>query len=466
MGNEQRERLKTALRVSGPLAALVVGAVLFLGRPGPISRLPESVSKLVDAFEPDIAWDHGDPEEHGVDRECLDAFHEDLRSRRTSAFLLARRGRILYEEYREMGGADAPHYTAALAKALVGSFALLLAVEEGPLGLSDRASRFIPHWRDDPTLSRITIAQLASHTSGLEDVDFTTSNQGWKARYFENHADRFPLALKRSRVIHPPGTRYSYSGLGFYALSYAITASLQATEYPDIPSLLRERLMRPLGIPGKAWSMSYGRTYSFDGMTQVAIGSGAAFSPRAAGRLGQLVLQQGRWEGRELLSLRSIREMTRARQPAGASEAIAPAPALGWWVNSTGFWPEVPRDAIVGAGIGHQLVVVVPSLELVAVRMGEELEPPRSWGAPFWAATSTRFLRPLLACVGTSTSADLPATTVSSARRGASRPQPHPAPGGVRGIRARDHRAGPAGSARARATTEATRPPRRGAPPA
>jgi len=399
----ERERgLRTPLLIVGPLLAILLGAGLVVASSDSLARVHERLLRIVDGLEPDIVWERGDPEKYGVDRRCLETVYEDLRSHRTTAFLLARRGRIVYEGYGDVGRVDAPHYAAALTKALVGSFALLLAVEEGPLELSGPASRFVPHWRGDPAKSRITIEQLASHTSGLEDVDFTRRSRGWKARYFENPAERFLLALTRPRVLYPPGTRYSYSGLGFYALSYAITASLQRTDYPDIPALLEERLMKPLGIPPKAWSMSYAQSYSLDGRTQVAIGSGGSFSPRAVARLGQLVLQDGRWEGRRLLSARSIAEMTRARAPSDPSGASAPAPALGWWVNSTGFWPDVPRDAVVGAGIGHQLVLLVPSLELVAVRMGQELEEPRSWGGPFWAATGTRFLRPLLGCVAPS----------------------------------------------------------------
>jgi hypothetical protein len=46
---------------------------------------------------------------------------------------------------------------------------------------------------------------------------------------------------------------------------------------------------------------------------------------------------------------------------------------IGWWSNGDGKYPELPRDAFWGSGAGHQVVLVVPSLSLVAVRNGASL---------------------------------------------------------------------------------------------
>ena len=46
------------------------------------------------------------------------------------------------------------------------------------------------------------------------------------------------------------------------------------------------------------------------------------------------------------------------------------APAAGWWSNGLGVWPSVPRDTFLGAGVDHQILAVVPGLELVIVRPG------------------------------------------------------------------------------------------------
>jgi hypothetical protein len=46
---------------------------------------------------------------------------------------------------------------------------------------------------------------------------------------------------------------------------------------------------------------------------------------------------------------------------------------MGWWTNADGRYEGVPRDAVWGAGAGHQILLVIPSLKLIAVRNGSEL---------------------------------------------------------------------------------------------
>jgi len=48
-----------------------------------------------------------------------------------------------------------------------------------------------------------------------------------------------------------------------------------------------------------------------------------------------------------------------------------PPTGIGAWLNSGGFWSSLPRDAVVGAGAGHQILLVVPSLDIVVVRLGQ-----------------------------------------------------------------------------------------------
>lgn len=387
--------LPLALLVTAAAAVLAVAA---LRSRGDAVEALRTVARKVDALRPDIAWASSAPEREGLDPGCLEGLRADLAGRRTAALLVARNGYLVHEWYEPGRTMDERHYTAALAKALAGSMALALSLQGDWIELDDRVSTYVPSWRGEPGKSAVTVAQLASHSSGLEDVDFLREEEGWRSRYFRHRDARFALALRRGELRSPPGERYQYSGMGYYVLSYALANSLQGSGYPDLRALLRERLMTPLGIEEDAWRIGYGETYHVDGMRQVAIGSGGAYVPRAVARIGQLIVNRGRWEGRTLVS---PEWMERLMQPWSPSppEGFAPRAALGWWVNTDGFWPSLPRDAVVGAGIGHQLLLVVPSEALVAVRMGHELERPRAWGPPFWEAAGEHFVAPLMECV-------------------------------------------------------------------
>ena len=86
----------------------------------------------------------------------------------------------------------------------------------------------------------------------------------------------------------------------------AITASLKQG---DIRTLLTNRIFHPLGIPDDAWSIGYRHGYQLDGLTLYANWGGATFTARAAARIGQLMLQQGIWKGRELVRRSAFKQI-------------------------------------------------------------------------------------------------------------------------------------------------------------
>jgi CubicO group peptidase (beta-lactamase class C family) len=113
-----------------------------------------------------------------------------------------------------------------------------------------------------------------------------------------------------------------------------------------------------------------------DGLKLYANWGGAAFTARAAARVGQLVMQQGMWNGKELIRRSAVKEATTYAgmpKPDRTNDRYAPGSGLAWYTNADGVWPDVPRDAIAGAGAQHQVIVIVPSLQLVVVRNGDAL---------------------------------------------------------------------------------------------
>jgi hypothetical protein len=95
------------------------------------------------------------------------------------------------------------------------------------------------------------------------------------------------------------------------------------------------------------------------------------------------MLQGGEWEGKRLFKKLLVERMTSyAGMPIEKRTPTTPGPGsgLGWWLNFDGVWPKVPRDAFVGAGASQQLLLVVPSLDLIVVRNGGPLGPSeRFW---------------------------------------------------------------------------------------
>jgi CubicO group peptidase (beta-lactamase class C family) len=324
-------------------------------------------------------WTVASPESQGMDSAKLESAWATLKDHHSTALLVIRHDRIVFERYDPAFGRTKPHGTASLAKALVGGVSLMVAMSDGRIKPDDPASKYVPQWLDDPDHRGITVRHLATHTSGIEDAEANGLPHdrltGWKGDFWKRlppPLDPFTLARDRAPVLEPPGTRFRYSNPGMAMLGYCITASLKGTDDPDLRSLLKRRVMRPLGVPDAEWSVGYGSSSSVDGLTLVGNWGGGSYSPDAVARVGRLLLHRGTWEGRELLDPKVVEVVLKHGGLPGHS-------GLAWWTNpehdGSRLWKSAPEDAFGGSGAGNQFLLVVPSLDLIVVRNGNQLDP-------------------------------------------------------------------------------------------
>jgi len=92
---------------------------------------------------------------------------------------------------------------------------------------------------------------------------------GWKGGFWRKDPDPFMLSRDQAPIVFTPSTKYAYSNPGMAMLSYTVTAALRGTEHDDVRTLLRERVMRPIGVEDSDWSIGYGKTYDVDGLKLV-----------------------------------------------------------------------------------------------------------------------------------------------------------------------------------------------------
>ncbi len=335
----------------------------------------------------------------------LDAARDVLSEKGTKTFLVIRNDRIVYEWYAPGFGPDKKHYTASMAKALVGGVSLMLALNDGLLSADDQACKYIPEWKGHPQKSKITIRHLATHSSGIEDAEQDDIGHfelpGWKGQFWKQQPDPFSVSRDEAPVIFEPGSQFAYSNPGMALLSYAVTAGLKGAEHTDIRTLLRQRIMRPIGVKDSDWSIGYGKTFEVNGLNLVANWGGGGYTARAVARVGRLMLRKGNWQGRQLVDSKWVEEVVKfAGTPLPDRLAGNPSPGsgLGWWTNFDGVWSKVPRDAFAGAGAGNQVLLVVPSMDLIIVRNGSNLFDS-SKGEGFWAGIEQYLFNPVMAAV-------------------------------------------------------------------
>jgi CubicO group peptidase (beta-lactamase class C family) len=355
------------------------------------------------AADSDFAWQVATPENAGLSSARLDKLRDELAAHNTDGFLLVRNDNIIYEWYAADHSAAKKHGAASMSKALIGGLAVAVALNDGLMSLDDPAWKFIPQWRDDSMKSRITIRQLGSHTSGLDDAEEAGKPHeqltGWKGDFWKRLAppqDPFTLSRAVAPMRFAPGEARLYSNPGIAMLAYATTAAIKDSAQKDIRSLLRERVMRPIGIADNEWSAGYEQTFTVDGLPLVASWGGGSFTARAAARIGRLMLREGDWEGRRILKADAVRAVTidPASPPNPATKWLSKqtgSVAIGWWRNIDGAAPSLPRDAYWGAGAGHQITLVIPSFGVIAVRNGQTLGP-----GDYDAARNSFFFEPLM----------------------------------------------------------------------
>jgi CubicO group peptidase (beta-lactamase class C family) len=341
---------------------LVVATVAVLALPCPASGEP-------------FAWQSATPASQGFAGKKLDVLKDDLAKRKTRAFLVIRNDRIVYQWYAAGHGPNKKHGAASLSKATVIGLALGLLLSDGKLKLDTPVAQLVPPWKDDPRKRQITLRHLGSHTSGLADAEQAglphSKLPGWKGDFWKGldpPRDPFTLARDKAPLLFEPGTRLQYSNPGIAMLGYAITAALKDNPQKDIRTLLRDRVMWRIGVADAEWSVGYGKTYRVDGLPLVAGWGGGSYSARALANIGRLLLRKGDWDGQQVLTKEAVREIT--------GDAGLPGHCgMGFWTNADGRYPRLPRDTCYGAGAGDQLLIVVPSLNLIVVRNGETLAP-------------------------------------------------------------------------------------------
>jgi CubicO group peptidase (beta-lactamase class C family) len=320
-------------------------------------------------------WQSATPESQGLSKEKLDALTDELARRKTRAFLVIPNDRIVCEWYATGYGPDRKHGAASLSKATVGGLALALLLGDRKLTLDTPVAELVPAWGDDPRKRKITLRHLGSHTSGLADAEQDRLPHdklpGWKGDFWKQLGppnDPFTLARDQAPVQFEPGTMLQYSNPGIAMLCYTVTAALKDAPQKDIRTLLRDRVMRPIGVADGEWSVGYGKTFVVDGLPLVAGWGGGSYSARALACVGRLLLRDGDWDGKLVLSKEAVRQIT--------GDAGLPGHCgIGFWTNADGRYRRLPKDTYYGAGAGDQLLIVIPSLNLIVVRNGETLAP-------------------------------------------------------------------------------------------
>lgn len=283
----------------------------------------------------------------------------------STSLIVSHRGVIQLERYWKGEGADQVVYSFSMHKSIV-ALLLGIAVAEGHIGdIDDSIAEYLPEWRNDPR-ERITLRHALQMNSGLEPMSFP-------ANPFSRHVRRqlgtnLAATALSFRLQDEPGSVFNYNGVNPTLLVMVIE---QATgrRYAEY---LSEKLWRPaLNGDAALW---------LDRPGGLARGATSLYAkPMDWLRIGQLLLDNGRLDGVQVIPEAWLKELT-TPSPTNPRYGLLTWIGTGYVEARTleafeGFAAvaEQPFDAgdiIYFDGLGGQRVYVIPSAQLVIVRTG------------------------------------------------------------------------------------------------
>jgi CubicO group peptidase (beta-lactamase class C family) len=310
---------------------------------------------------PGRGWQAAVPDQVGMDSAWLTKARDYALTGGGSGTIV-RHGRVVMQWGDQQQMYDLKSSTKAIGVTSVG-----LALIDGKFpSLHEPASKYHPTFGaapegspDDERLEQITLFHLAAQTAGFDKPG------GYTQLMFE------------------PGTKWSYSDGGPNWLAECITL----TYGRDVQELMFERVFSPLGIgrDDLRWRANAYRPSEIQGVARREFGSGIFANVDAMARIGSLYLHNGRWKDSQIIPSYFVDAVRTV--PYGVKNLPVVKPdeygnasdhyGLLWWNNADGTMKDVPRDAYWSWGLYDSLILVIPSLDIVAARAGKSLSTTR-----------------------------------------------------------------------------------------
>ncbi len=322
-------------------------------------------------YWPTRGWRECQPEAVGMNSERLrramayaatPAFH-------TEGLVIIRKGHIAGEAYWGNFKIDSTHVSHSLAKSFTSAL-IGIAIDKGFIkGIDERICSYFDEWNGlDRTdfRSRITIRHALTLTTGLEwQEDWSKWDPATNDALKMGRTGRFINYMSQRKGLYEPGRRFSYSTGDPMLLSRVIQKATGMTAF----EFAEENLFKPLNITQVRWDRDR------DGYTATAFGLHTTVRDYA--KFGYLFLQKGRWEDKQVVPEEWVEKSTRT------DPSVRTWAAYGylWHVNlpyrlsfnkSSVSTDSIPADGFMAEGVLGQNIIIIPSRDLVIVRVASQ----------------------------------------------------------------------------------------------
>ena len=266
--------------------------------------------------------------------------------------MIVRNGNVIYSHWQSAGAENVPHVLHSVSKTFTAT-AVGLAIADGKMALTDKVVDYFPDKlpaQVSSNLKAMTVRDLLTMSCGHDvEPSFRGAQQDWVTAFLAHP------------VIHEPGKFYLYNSLGTYMLS----AIVQKVTGEKVVDYLTPRLFNPLHISKPRWEESP------QGIN--CGGWGLYLKTEDLAKMGQLLLQKGEWNGKQLIPAEWVAEMSKKQvESINPGTRIEEAEAKGMtketsdWMQGYGYQMWRCRPGCFRAdGARGQYIIVVPDKNAV-----------------------------------------------------------------------------------------------------
>ncbi|ASU36659.1 serine hydrolase [Mucilaginibacter xinganensis] len=288
------------------------------------------------------------PEAEGVSAAAIDSFLNATAQSKHDfhSFMFLRHGKVVAQGWWNPYQPKLRHSLYSCSKSFT-STAIGFAVSEGRLSVSDKVVSFFPGSLPDtikPYLAALTVKDLLTMSVGQSsDPTFAVASA----------KDDWVKAFLALPITYKPGSQFLYNSLATFMLS----AIVQKVTGQKVVDYLKPRLFAPLGITGMDWEINK------QGINTG--GWGLRVQTEALAKMGQLYLQQGKWEGKQLLPAAWVAEATTFKIDQAPGAPQSKKDSSDWMQGYCyQFW-RCRNNAFRADGAFGQYIIVMPKQDAV-----------------------------------------------------------------------------------------------------
>ena len=294
---------------------------------------------------PGDEWEVSTPEGEDMDAAPLEDVASYCDDHKCGAVVVTRHGRIVWERYWPGWDETSTDNSWSMAKSMTDAL-VGIAIAEGKIkSIDESVADFIPEWRGTDK-EEITLRNLLSMNSGLLwDEDYSKVSDVIRMITSD---DQTAYAISRPRFHNPGGDWYYSSGD-----TQLFSAIIRAATGMEAGQYAQEKLFGPIGMKGALWDTDKaGHTVTYCCVYTTA---------RNFARFGYLFLRDGRWNDKQVVPADWVEESIKPLQWENQSYGYY------WWLLH---FPDVPQDMYMANGFQTKRIYIIPSLDIVAVRIG------------------------------------------------------------------------------------------------